>query len=698
MKLYQILNSKLALLLLFFSLVNMAANSQRLLKSESEIARGMQKAMTSFTTNPDFTISRGFDTKGCYYDITFKPVWSVSGAPSSGLCNVNLLPAGFNVEFTGTTISSVSYSSSPWSTTAPLPTQMPASVSGSSYVYWNKAPIGNCWSTGSATNSIPSNQTQSVRIRVNPATAPVVNVAVRELKGDSWPPGWISPGPLGWNNSPFAQYWDLGMDTTFTNSCNYSIGPDMSVCSGTATIFSISPVPASPATVTWYKYTPPNASAACPSTNPFSPLWQVDQTGGPTYNTNAITSTTCYVAVVNNGCNSCISNVKRVTVCPGVPFASITPNGSSALQNINGALHACLNWSGVLSIPAASAFPCPTTIVRWEKSVNGGAWQMVPGSVNQNQISTNQLNVAAGSCNQSYNYRVVLNNACGTSFPSILIVIDNIANGGIIKTLTGQVYDVGTGNSAAPVICNGTGTRLVHSTPCGKIQYWEYRDEIAPCSGNYPAAWLNAGAGASNTWWTGLLTRTRQYRAYVSNGSCTGSNGNFSSVITVKVKPPLAVSINTSSFLLCANPTLTAVIGGGSSCNYPAITYQWFLNGDPVPGATQNTYKPLSHGNYSVTINGGCGTAKATPVPICQPVVDVTGPCCICLAPHVAEQVTLKTVITYLKTACGPPPVYLWSTGATTPTINISSPGIYTVTVKIGTCTFTKSIKVVACL
>ena len=232
---------------------------------------------------------------------------------------------------------------------------------------------------------------------------------------------------------------------------------------------SISPTTNPPSVVTWYKYT---GTGPCPPTIPFSSLWVVDQNGGDTYNTNALTITTCYVAVVNNPCFNCITNVRKIIVCPGLPGVSITPIPVPII--ISGVYHACLNWTGTLNIPAAN--PCQI-IDKWEKSINNGPWTSVIGSLGQVQVSTGSLTVLGNACTTTYSYRVLLTNSCGSSYASFTIVIDNKADPGIIQTLTPLTYDIGT-RSGSP-----------QSQNCSMPLYNSRPMPSCSCNCNWPFRW-----------------------------------------------------------------------------------------------------------------------------------------------------------------------------------------------------------------
>jgi hypothetical protein len=75
-----------------------------------------------------------------------------------------------------------------------------------------------------------------------------------------------------------------------------------------------------------------------------------------------------------------------------------------------------------------------------------------------------------------------------------------------------------------------------------------------------------------------------------------------SSTTTVTVNSALSVSISPSSGTLNVSQSqlFTPTVSGGTS----PYTYQWYLNGAPVSGATGSTwtFKPTSTGSYTVYV------------------------------------------------------------------------------------------------
>jgi hypothetical protein len=85
-----------------------------------------------------------------------------------------------------------------------------------------------------------------------------------------------------------------------------------------------------------------------------------------------------------------------------------------------------------------------------------------------------------------------------------------------------------------------------------------------------------------------------------SNGEHIAHDTHGGTVLVSLPPPPLSVSISPlSASILVGQPvTFTSTVSGG----YPPYSYQWYLNGVPVSGATSNTwtFTPTTSGIYYV--------------------------------------------------------------------------------------------------
>ncbi|MBU2586478.1 MAG: PKD domain-containing protein [Bacteroidetes bacterium] len=206
---------------------------------------------------------------------------------------------------------------------------------------------------------------------------------------------------------------------------------------------------------------------------------------------------------------------------------------------------------------------------------------------------------------------------------------------------------------------------------------------------------MESGSQGTCVWWTNNLLKTTQYRVKVKNGACPSV---YSPVYTVTVKPKLGVTITANKTVLCPpGPViLTAQTTYGPPCNYP-VSYQWYRDGLPIAGATGSTYSPTTGGNYYVVVSETCGKATSNVITVCgRPQLVIEAPCCVCPG----ETVTVNAVVVWTPQNCPAPScTYLWNTGATTPSISVTSPGTYTVTVNCGTCPpMTQSVIIQPCL
>lgn len=70
---------------------------------------------------------------------------------------------------------------------------------------------------------------------------------------------------------------------------------------------------------------------------------------------------------------------------------------------------------------------------------------------------------------------------------------------------------------------------------------------------------------------------------------------------------------------ITATPAIASVCAGDSvqlDCTpSTGTTWQWYVDGNPIPGATNSTYYALTNGNYTV-MTGGCATASVVPIAV----------------------------------------------------------------------------------
>jgi hypothetical protein len=110
---------------------------------------------------------------------------------------------------------------------------------------------------------------------------------------------------------------------------------------------------------------------------------------------------------------------------------------------------------------------------------------------------------------------------------------------------------------------------------------------------------LDAGAGYDSYLWSnGDITQTTtiseggSYSVSGTSGGCTFGSDTVD------------VSVSSLQITVVADGTELSVDAG-------YVSYQWFLNGSPIPGATSETYVATSNGNFSVLVtdaNGCTGT------------------------------------------------------------------------------------------
>jgi hypothetical protein len=237
-----------------------------------------------------------------------------------------------------------------------------------------------------------------------------------------------------------------------------------------------------------------------------------------------------------------------------------------------------------------------------------------------------------------YNLTVTADNGCTASTSTYVEV---------------SVPSVGGTLAGTTTICAGQSATLTLSGQTGVVQRWE-------SSINGGASWTTASTSSATTYTATGLMQTTQFRAVVKNGGCSEV---YSSVAIVTVNPiPVAVITPSGPTTFCAGGSVNLTASGGTS-------YLWSPGGQTATTITVNT-----SGTYTVEVTSlGCSSTASVTVtvnPIPPASITPSGPTTFCAGGSVVLTANSGTGYTYM-----------WSNGATTQSITVTTSGTYTVTV-----------------
>jgi len=390
-------------------------------------------------------------------------------------------------------------------------------------------------------------------------------------------------------------------------------------------------------------------------------------TGATTQSITASTSGQLGLTVTDaNGCQAAATPVQITSY--NLPNLAITaPNGTSICQGQSATLSASpgfasYSWSsgistisnivtaaGTYTVTGTTADGCTATASE-TVTVNTPPVATITNSGNSTLCSGDSTTLTApagmssylwsdGSTTQSIttpnagNYAVTVTNAdgCSATSAAVAITTSNIST----PTITA---------SGSTSICSGSSVTL--SVPTGYASYtWSdgsTTNSISPnATGNYSVTVTNADGCSTTTTATSVTVNT----------------------------PPTASITSTGTGSICtgASETLSGPTGMSS--------YQWYLGGNAISGATSSSYTASSVGNYSLSVvdANGCsasstlyGLSAAVP-----PVATVTN----------SGNSTLCSGDSATLTAPAGMSSYLWSDGSTTQSITTPNAGNYAVTV-----------------
>jgi large repetitive protein len=554
---------------------------------------------------------------------------------------------------------------------------------GGSVVLTSSSVSGNLWSTGATTQSITVSTSGTYTVSVTSggctsATSAGTTVTVTALPSA---PTISAGGPLTFcaggsvvltSSSASGNLWSTGATTqsiTVSTSGTYTVTRTSGGCTSlpsAGTTVTVNPLPATPTISAGGPLTfCAGGSVVLTSSSASGNLWS---TGATTQSITVSTSGTYTVSVTSGGCTSATSAGTTVTVNP----LPATPTISAG-----GPLTFCAGGSVVLTSSSAS----------------GNLWSTgaTTQSITVSTSGTYTVTRTSGGCTSlpSAGTTVTVNPLPATPTISAGGPLTFCAGGSVVLTsssATGNLWSTGATTQSITVSTSGTYTVSVTSGGCTSATSAGATVTVNPlpatptisaggpltfCAGG--SVVLTSSSASGNLWSTGATTQSitvstsGTYTVSVTSGGCTSAT---SAGTTVTVNPlPATPTIS-------AGGPLTFCAGGSVVLTSSSASGNLWST-----GATTQSITVSTSGTYTVSVtSGGCTSATSAgttvtvnPLPA-TPTISAGGPLTFCAG---------GSVVLTSSSASG----NLWSTGATTQSITVSTSGTYTVSVTSGGCT-----------
>ncbi len=228
-----------------------------------------------------------------------------------------------------------------------------------------------------------------------------------------------------------------------------------------------------------------------------------------TYTSNALTSTTQFRAVIQNGVCNNVNSVATTVNVDSTTYAGEVTGGTTVCYGTT---------SGLLTLGSHTG-----SVVRWESSEDGNIWTPI--------TNTNATYTSAPLTTTTMFRAVVQNGVC---------TIEN----SIETTVSIDPATVAGAVTGGTTICNGSSSDILTlGAHTGTILRWESSED-----GNI---WTPI-ASTLATYTSGALTTTTQFRAVVQSGVCGAAN---STATTVTVDPTTIAGAVTGGTTICAGTT-----------------------------------------------------------------------------------------------------------------------------------------------
>lgn len=295
-----------------------------------------------------------------------------------------------------------------------------------------------------------------------------------------------------------------------------------------------------------------------------------------TFTTTALSSTTYFRAVVNNGvCSSDTSVVVKVQV-------DSTSSGGVAVA---GKSPVCYGDNSVINLSKFKGS------VQWQDSTSGTNWQNVSGG---NGATTSSYTTP--TLTDTIFYRAIVKNG---------VCIEDTSNS--IKVIVNPLPVRGNATTTDSPVCAGNAATVVINGSKGNIEWQESTDGI----NNWKTVTSGSGVNSA-TYTTGSLTNTVYLKAVVSSGVCDTLNSNIVK-ITVDPKSNGGNTI-ASTTAFCGKGQTTVTLNGYTG----SIQWQDSTAGNTwkdISGATDFTFNTpeLSVSTYyrAIVKSGVCSEIKS---------------------------------------------------------------------------------------
>lgn len=388
-------------------------------------------------------------------------------------------------------------------------------------------------------------------------------------------------------------------------------GTDANGCTGTAmTTITVNPSPtvsstASPATAVCA-----GTSVTLTGTGAAFYSWSGGVTDGVPF-TPVSTQTYTVVGTAPNGCTGTATTTITVNPLPTVGTV-VMPSQlvcSGTQVTLSGTGAATYVWTGGVSdgVPFAAVSSASYTVTGTD---GNGCTNTATTSLTVNP-NPNVSFVASPGVNICYGTEITLDGTGATTYTwSDTTVIDGNP---FTPLVSDTLYVVGTDGNG----CTDTATAIITVNMPPTITA-----AVTPNDTVCENAMITLnGSGASTYAWSHSVTNNVAFAATTTTTyTVIGTDGNGCSdtaTQSVTVIPAPVVSITGNSSFCTGGSTVLSTSGG--------ISYQWFMNGSPIPGATSSSYTATTTGVFNVWVvnASGCGDSSATGVNVTTNTVPV---------------------------------------------------------------------------